>query len=297
MINESQRYKVAFKVSITTILANLFLSIGKVLIGFFGKSNAMIADGMHSFSDVVSTIGVLIGLKLSSKEADKEHPYGHDRIESLSSLLLSIMLFMVAIGIGISGIKNIISGTTSTPHVFAVLGAVISILVKEWMFYYTLKYSKLINSPSLKADAWHHRSDSLSSIGALIGIVGSILGYPILDSLVAVVICIIILKVSFDIFMQSITQMIDQSASDDIVQEIEDKINSVDGVKNIDNLKTRLYANRIYVDVEIAVDGDLTVTEGHDIADAIHDLIEQNSAIKHCMVHVNPYIKEKVHEI
>ena len=129
MINESQRYKVAFKVSITTILANLFLSIGKVLIGFFGKSNAMIADGMHSFSDVVSTIGVLIGLKLSSKEADKEHPYGHDRIESLSSLLLSIMLFMVAIGIGISGIKNIISGTTSTPHVFAVLGAVISILV------------------------------------------------------------------------------------------------------------------------------------------------------------------------
>lgn len=294
MVNECDRYKIAFKVSMVTIWANIFLSIIKIVIGFFGKSNAMIADGIHSFTDVVSTIGVLVGLKLSSKEADKEHPYGHDRIESISSLLLSIMLFIVAIGIGMSGFKNIISGNVSIPRSFAILGAVISIITKERMFYYTLKYSKLIESPSLKADAWHHRSDSLSSIGALIGIAGSLLGFPILDSAVALVICFIILKVSFNIFMQSITQMIDQSASDDIVKEIHDTINSVDGVKNIDNLKTRLYANRIYVDVEIAVDGNLTVTQGHDIAHTIHDLIEQNKSIKHCMVHVNPYSSENI---
>ncbi|MDO5517753.1 MAG: cation diffusion facilitator family transporter [Clostridium sp.] len=294
MVTENNtRMKVGFKVSITTIAANSFLSIMKVVIGIAGKSNAMIADGIHSFSDVVSTIGVLVGLKLSSKEADKEHPYGHEKIESLSSMLLSIMLFLVAVGIGISGFKNISTGNLSTPGYIAIFGALISILTKEWMFYYTLKYSKIIDSPSLKADAWHHRSDSLSSIGALIGIIGAIIGFPILDSLVSIVISIIIIKVSYDIFSQSIMQIIDRSASDEVVKDIEDKINTVNGVKHIDNLKTRLDANKIYVDVEVAVDGTLSVLEGHEIANNIHDLIEHNSSIKHCMVHINPYIEAK----
>jgi cation diffusion facilitator family transporter len=287
------RSKIGFKVSVTTIVANCLLSIIKVAIGIVGKSNAMIADGIHSFSDVISTIGVLVGLKLSSKEADKEHPYGHEKIESLSSLLLSIMLFLVALGIGISGIRNINSGNITVPNYIAISGAVISILTKEWMFYYTLKYAKLIDSPSLKADAWHHRSDSLSSIGALIGIVGGIMGFPILDSLVSIVICIIIIKVSYEIFSQSIMQIIDRSASDEIVEDIQNKINSIDGVKRIDNLKTRLDANKIYVDVEVAVDSTLSVLEGHDIAHNIHDLIENsNPSIKHCMVHINPYMEK-----
>lgn len=294
MVTENNnRIKIGFKVSLTTIAVNCFLSIMKVIIGIIGKSNAMIADGIHSFSDVVSTIGVLIGLKLSSKEADKEHPYGHEKIESLSSLLLSIMLFLVALGIGISGFKNIRSGNLTVPSYVAIFGAVISIITKEWMFYYTLKYSKMIDSPSLKADAWHHRSDSLSSIGALIGIIGAIMGFPILDSLVSIVISIIIIKVSYDIFSQSIMQIIDRSASDEVIKDIENKINTINGVKHIDNLKTRLDANKIYVDVEVSVDGTLSVIEGHEIAHNIHDLIESNSSIKHCMVHINPYIEAK----
>lgn len=281
--------KLGLKVSRITIFCNTFLAILKIFIGFFSKSNAMIADGIHSFSDVVSTFGVIIGLKLSNKPADECHPYGHEKIESICSLLLSIMLFVVAIGIGGTGFKNILSRNFIIPSSLAIYGAGLSILVKEWMFFYTLKYAKKLNSSALKADAWHHRSDSLSSIGALIGIIGSILGFPILDSLVALLISFIILKVAYDISKESISQLIDRSANTDILLEIENKINSIDGVQRIDNVKTRLHANKIYVDVSISVTPTLSVSEGHFIAQNVHDSIEENPNIKHCMVHVNPY--------
>ena len=178
------RLNIGIRVSLNTIIGNIILSIVKIVLGIIAKSTAMIADGMHSISDVISTIGVIIGLKISSKEADKEHQYGHERIESLTSLFLSIILFVVAIGIGYSGIKNIINHSYNIPGNLAILAAVISIVVKEFMYYYTIRYAKLINSASLKADAWHHRSDSLSSIGALLGIIGAKMGFPILDPLV-----------------------------------------------------------------------------------------------------------------
>lgn len=281
--------EIGVKVSKNTIIVNGLLSFVKILIGIISKSNAMIADGIHSFSDIISTLGVIIGLKLSSKPADESHPYGHEKIESLSSLFLSILLFIVAIGIGFTGIKNIISGNLNVPTSIAILGAIISIITKEWMYFYTMKYAKKIDSPSLKADAWHHRSDSLSSIGALLGILGARMGFPILDSLVALVISILIIKVSYNIAKESVSQLIDQSADKNTVLEIENKINSIDGVENIDKLRTRLHANKIYVDVSISVNSNLTVDEGHSIATKVHNLIEENSNIKHCMVHINPY--------
>ncbi|MBU5225194.1 cation diffusion facilitator family transporter [Clostridium senegalense] len=281
--------KIGVKVSKNTIIVNGLLSFVKIFIGIISKSNAMIADGIHSFSDIISTLGVIIGLKLSSKPADESHPYGHEKIESLSSLFLSILLFIVAIGIGFTGIKNIISGNLNVPTSIAILGAIISIITKEWMYFYTMKYAKKIDSPSLKADAWHHRSDSLSSIGALLGILGARMGFPILDSLVALVISILIIKVSYNIAKESVSQLIDQSADKNTVLEIENKINSIDGVENIDKLRTRLHANKIYVDVSISVNSNLTVDEGHSIATKVHNLIEENSNIKHCMVHINPY--------
>lgn len=284
-----KRLEIGLKVSINTIIGNAILSFIKLLIGIIATSSAMIADGIHSLSDVISTIGVIIGLKLSSKEADKEHPYGHERIESLSSLFLSIMLFIVAIGIGYSGIKSIINYDYNKPGELAILAAIISILVKEGMYWYTIKYAKLIDSASLKADAWHHRSDSLSSIGALIGIIGARMGFPILDPLVAIIICILIIKVAYDICKQSIEQLIDQSATDNEIEEIEEKILTVNGVIKIDKLRTRQYANKLYVDVDISVNGKMTVEDGHDIARKVHDLLEENKKIKHCMVHVNPY--------
>lgn len=282
---------IGVRVSKNTIIGNFILAFIKILIGFISRSTAMVADGMHSLSDVVTTIGVIIGLKLSHKEADKTHPYGHEKIESITSLFLATVLFLVAISIGYSGIIKIINHSYVTPGFSAIIAAITSIIVKELMYWYTIKYANKINSPSLKADAWHHRSDALSSVGALIGILGARIGYPFLDPLVAIIIALVIIKVAFDICKQSIAQLIDEAASEEDVQVIIDKINSIDGIYEIKNLKTRQHSNKLYVDVDISVDATLTVEEGHNIASHVHNLIEEDSRIKHCMVHVNPYYK------
>lgn len=282
---KDERLDIGVRVSKNTIIGNFILAFIKILIGFIARSTAMLADGMHSLSDVITTIGVIIGLKLSHKEADKSHPYGHEKIESITSLFLAIVLFLVAISIGFSGIIKIINHSYVTPGFSAIIAAIISIIVKELMYWYTIKYANQINSPSLKADAWHHRSDALSSAGALIGIAGARMGYTFLDPLVAIIIALVIIKVAFDICKQSIAQLIDEAASEDDVQVIIDKINSIDGIYEIKNLKTRQHSNRLYVDAT------LTVEEGHNIASYVHNLIEEDSRIKHCMVHVNPYYK------
>ncbi|WP_294377399.1 cation diffusion facilitator family transporter [uncultured Clostridium sp.] len=290
---EEERLKIGLKVSINTIIGNIILSILKVICGVISSSSAIIADGIHSLSDVFTTIGVIVGLKLSSKNADRGHPYGHERIESITSLFLSIVLFIVAIWIGYCGVENILTKNYTIPGKSAIAAAIISIVSKEAMYFYTIKYAKKIKSTSLKADAWHHRSDSLSSIGVLIGLIGARNGYPILDPLAAIIICLIIIKVSYDICRQSIDQLIDASADDEKVNIIIEKIIDIDGVKRIDNLKTRQYASKVYVDVEISVDSELSVEEGHNIAMKVHNYIEEDRDIKHCMVHVNPYLNKK----
>ncbi|KIL09221.1 cation diffusion facilitator family transporter [Clostridium botulinum] len=293
-LNNNERLKIGYRVSIVTIIGNVILSIIKIGIGIIASSKAMIADGVHSLSDVFSTIGVIIGLKLSSKKADKEHPYGHEKFESLTSVFLGIMLVLVSLGIGFSGIKNLIYGNYSIPGSLAIFAAIISIVSKEAMYWYTLKYAEKINSTSLKADAWHHRSDSFSSIGALIGIIGARMGFPMLDPAIALVISIIIIKVSYDILKQSINQLMDTSIGDDAIKKMNAAIHSIDGVKNIDNLKTRFHASKIYVDVEISVESDISVEEGHKIAMNVHNIIEKNKDVKHCMVHVNPFREKEI---
>lgn len=284
-----ERTSIGVEVSKNTIGVNAVLGAIKVLAGIVASSNAMIADGIHSFSDVITTIGVIIGLKLSGKPDDKCHPYGHEKMESISSLFLAVMLFVVAIVIGYSGVKSIILGQIKNPGILAVWAAILSIVVKEWMYFYTMKYAKKINSSSLRADAWHHRSDSFSSIGALVGIIGARMGWPVLDSVAAIIICIVIIKVAYDVLKQSINQLIDASADEEIISDINEKINNIEGIRHIDSVKTRQHANRVYVDVEVSVDSKLTVEEGHEIAMNIHEGVEENKNVKHCMVHINPY--------
>ncbi|NFC30073.1 cation transporter, partial [Clostridium botulinum] len=180
MKNE-ERLKIGNKVSNIAIVVNIILSFIKILFGIIGHSAATIADGIHSLSDVLSTIAVIIGLKISSKPAVKDHPYGHEKLEAVTSKLLATMLFLTALFIGYSGIKVIINKDFSVPSKITIYVAILSIVTKEWMYRYTLKAAKKINSTALEADAWHHRSDSFSSIGTLIGIVGARLKYPILD--------------------------------------------------------------------------------------------------------------------
>lgn len=284
--------KEGMKVSVISIIGNVFLSIFKFIAGIIGKSNAMISDSIHSLSDVLSTIVVMIGLKLASKKEDVSHPYGHERIECVASFILAIFLFITGLGIGWIGIKTIFFenyGEIKTPTLIALIAAIISIITKEAMYWYTRSVAKKIKSDALMADAWHHRSDALSSIGSLIGIGGAMMGFKLLDSIASIIICLCIIKVSYDIFMDSVDKMVDKACNSDFINKICDLVLSTNGVLNIDLIKTRLFGNKIYIDLEIAANQDLTLKEAHEIAQKVHDKIENNyEDVKHCMVHVNP---------
>ena len=284
-----ENYKLGVKTSVVTIVINVVLSAIKIIAGIIGKSSAMLADGVHTLSDVLTTFVVLIGLKISSKEADIKHPYGHEKYELVFAKLLSIILGATGLFIGYEGIKALKSGNIQIPGKVALIAAVISIVTKEGMYWYTINVAKDIKSLSMEADAWHHRSDAFSSIGTFAGILGARMGLRILDPIAAIIVSIFIIKVGIDLYIKSIKGLVDESADDEIIQEIKEITLSVKGVKNIKNLKTRIFGNKIYVDIEIMVDGNISVTEGHDVAEKVHDLIEYAiKDVKHCMIHVEP---------
>lgn len=283
--------KLALKVSTVTILVNALLSVLKLAAGLLAHSGAMISDAVHSASDVLSTFVVMAGVSLSSRKSDKGHPYGHERLECVVSILLAVLLAVTGLGIGGAGIGKITgnAGPILVPGIPALAAAVISILVKEWMYRYTRNAARKINSGALLADAWHHRSDALSSVGAFIGIFGSMLGFPILDPVAGVVICIFIEKAAFDIFKDAIDKMVDKSGPEELMERMRLLIGAQEGVVAIDDMKTRMFAAKLYVDVEIAVDGTLPLTEAHRIAEGVHHVMEEEfPQVKHCMVHVNP---------
>lgn len=291
---------IAKKVSITTIIGNIILSIIKFIAGFLGKSGAMISDAVHTLSDVFTTLIAYVGIKISSIKEDDNHRYGHERLECIASLILSFILFITGFEIGIEGIKILLRNqydTIQTPTLLAVVAAIISIIVKEIMFQYTIKCAKKIKSDALKADAWHHRSDALSSLGALIGIVLAINGYKIFEPIASVIIAILIIKVAVEIFIEATDKLVDKSCDDEKVEEIKNIVLKQKGVLGIDDIKTRIFANKIYVDIEIALDGNKTLNETHKIAEKVHDKVEKEfSDIKHIMVHVNPYEERKKNE-
>ena len=290
-MNSEERFRIGIKISKTTIFVNIILSTFKLFAGIIGRSGAMIADAIESFSDVLSTIAIMLGLKLAKKPADEGHPYGHEKMEPIMAKVLASTLVITALVIGFTGIKSIIIGTTIIPEKIALYAAILSIITKEWMYRYTLNGAKKIDSSALIADAWHHRSDAFSSIGTLIGIAGARMGFPILDPIASLVICIIVTKVAIDIYTQAINQLVDHCADAKTIQNIKNKIEETKGVINLDELKTRIHGNRLYVDVEICVDKNLSVCQAHDIAERVHNTTESlDNRIKHCMVHVNPDI-------
>lgn len=290
--NDIDFENIANRVSFITIVSNVLLSIIKLLAGIIAHSNAMISDAIHSASDVFSTIIVIIGIKLSARKPDKEHPYGHERMECVAAIVLSIVLFITGLGIGSTAVKNITSGSYNTlqiPGILALAAAILSIVCKEGMYWYTRYNARKIDSSALMADAWHHRSDAFSSIGALVGIAGARLGFPVMDSVASLVIFVFIIKAAYDIFKDAIDKMVDHSCDDKTEREIRDCVMGNKDVLGIDLLQTRIFGNKIYVDVEIRANASYTLKEAHEIAESVHNDIEKNfPKVKHIMVHVNP---------
>ena len=294
--NGNDFQKIANRVSTITIVENLLLSVFKLFAGVAAHSGAMISDAVHSASDVFSTIVVMVGIKLAGRESDKDHPYGHERLECVAAIILSMVLFITGLGIGADALKNILQGnyeTLEVPGTLALVAAIVSIAVKEAMFWYTRHYAKKIDSGALMADAWHHRSDALSSVGALIGIGGARLGFPVMDSVASLVIFVFIVKAAYDIFKDAIDKMVDHSCDEETEKQIYECVMGNENVLGIDLLQTRIFGNKIYVDIEISVDGSYTLQKAHEIAETVHEEIERNfPKVKHIMVHVNPTEEE-----
>ena len=286
--------KTATRVSLVSVAGNTVLSLLKLLAGILAHSGAMISDAVHSASDVLSSFIVIIGVKLSVKAADREHPYGHERFECVAAIVLSVVLAMTGLLIGYSAWETIRAGSAAQPMpgLLALVAAVVSIAAKEAMYWYTRYYARRLNSAALMANAWHHRSDALSSIGALIGIGGARLGYPIMEPIASLVICVFILKAAYDIFKDATGKMVDRACDAETEKRLRDCVSAEPEVLGIDRLQTREFGNRIYVDLEICLDGQLSLVEAHSIAERVHDRIEQEfPTVKHIMVHVNPYEK------
>ena len=276
------------------IIGNVILSLFKFLAGIFGHSSAMVSDAIHSLSDVLATFIAWLGIRLSMQAPDREHPYGHERLECVASLLLGTILFGTGLMIGLSGLKTILAGhyeELQAPECIALIAAVVSIATKEGMFWYTRHYAKVLNSAAFMADAWHHRSDALSSIGSLIGIGGAMLGFPILDPLASVAIAVCIIKIAYDILKDAVSKMLDTACSSEYEKKLADFISAQDGVDRLDVLHTRMFGNKIYIDAEISVDGDKSLTDAHEIAESVHTQVEKHfDNIKHIMIHVNPMV-------
>ncbi|MEF2711993.1 MAG: cation diffusion facilitator family transporter [Oscillospiraceae bacterium] len=289
-MQEQNAKRVMMRISAVGVVCNVALTLFKLIAGIVANSAAMVADAVHSASDIVGSFVVMIGAVISNKAPDTEHPYGHEKLECIASVILGNILVAVGALIGYNGILKIVSGETLTaPGTLALIAAVASIVVKEALYWYTILGAKKINSVSLKAEAWHHRSDALSSIGSFVGILGARLGVPVLDPIASVVICLFIFKVAYGIFRESIDRLIDHACCDETVEQMRETLAAVPGVLAVDDIKTRLFGSRTYVDVEIAADGDLPLREAHAIAEAAHHTLEREfPEVKHCTVHVNP---------
>ena len=291
-MRQTETLELALHTSYVSLAGNVFLTAGKFIAGVLGNSMVMIADAVHSASDVFSTLIVMLAVKISGKPEDDDHEYGHERFESIGAINLALMLAAIGIGIGFNGVETLLDGEyegAPLPSIMALIAAIVSIAVKEWMYRYTRRAGELCRSEALIADAWHHRSDAMSSVGSLIGIGASRLGFTFMDALASVIVCVFIVKSAAEIFMSAVNKLTDRACDSDIEESMRLTIEGIEGVRRLDMLKTRQFGSRSYVDVEISVDGELSLREAHDIAELVHDRIERDfEDVKHCTVHVNP---------
>jgi len=278
------------RILLITIGLNILLLIIKVVSGMLSNSTALIADGLHSGSDVITSIGAIIGMAMARKPRDEMHHYGHEKIETITTFLLSIILIYVGAQIGYSAFVATIKKNPVYFSYFALFAAFISIVIKEIQYQICFKVGKKEQSTALIADAWHHRSDALSSIAAFIGILGSKYGIYILDSLAGLVVSIIVIKVGIDIFKGCFNELIDVSIHLDEVDSVTQIIMKEPYVKHVGDIRTRKHGSKVFVDIKICVDPCIDVYQGHEIAEKVERIIKSEiENVKDVIVHVDPY--------
>ena len=290
------RKRKIYRVTFVGFVVNLVLSVLKLAAGIVGRSGAMVADAVHSFSDLATDVVVIAFARISAKPRDDGHDYGHGKYETLATIIISLALGIVGAGILAGSIRDIRivvdGGLLPRPGLVALVAAGVSIVVKEILYRYTVREGRAVDSPSVVANAWHHRSDALSSLGTLVGIACAyFLGqkWRIADPIAALVVAVFIFKVAFGIFRESIDRLVDRAADTDTVAAMRRTMLRTPGVVRVDDLKTRLFGSRTYVDAEIAVDGALPLRDAHAIAERVHHELEHDFPdVKHCTVHVNP---------
>lgn len=290
------REKEIYKVTLVGGAVNVILLIFKFVAGIVGRSSAMIADALHSLSDFVTDVIVLVFVKISNKPQDKSHDYGHGKYETLALTLIGIALMAVAISIIVKGAVKIAGWAhgevLEAPGLLAFWAAIVSIVLKEGVYRYSIIKAKKLNSKAVEANAWHHRSDALSSIGTAVGIGGAIfLGerWTILDPIASVVVGAFIVKVAFDLLKNGIGDLMEQSLPDTVEEEILQLAASVPGVTKPHDLRTRRIGNHYAIEMHILMDGDLTLKEAHKRASEVEDLLRQHYGEEtHVVVHVEP---------
>jgi cation diffusion facilitator family transporter len=296
-LTSQQRFELGRRVSVYNMVGNIILGIIKLVIGVVSNSTAMIVDGVHTMSDVVSTIGVMFSMVISKKPADTNHPYGHEKAETVMAKILAMVLVITGVVTALSSYRVIAGQSFDIPAPAALYAAIISIVVKEAMYRVTLKTGRRINSTALEADAWNYRSDAISSIAALIGIAGARLGMPVLDPIAAMVVSVLIIWVGVGIYIRSVNELMDISARPEDLDRIKAIAAGVEGVVSISKIQSRIHGPYYYVDIEVCVRPDITVYKGHEIAQRIEDQVESKvETVKHVMVHVNPSGESGLHQ-
>ena len=289
--------KIIKKNTILTIFVNSFLAIAKLIGGIFGNSAVLIADAINSVGDIATNLVVYISAKFSKKEKDEDHPYGHERFDSMISIFLGLALLVTAFMLGKNSLTRLYdvvinNETIPKPIWYTWVIALITIVVKELLFRKTTVDAKKAKSQSLMAQAWDHRADTITAFGAIVGIVGAIYSIYFIDPLVSFIISLFILRLGIKIIKAGISQVVDESANNDQIKQIRNLVLSDENVISIDEIKTRKFGLSFYVDLEISLDAKLSLEEAHAISEEIHDLIEEEMAdVIHCMIHVNPKVK------
>ncbi len=287
--SENDRYTASANVAINTIWGNLGLFIVKGAVGLSSGSTALLADALHSLSDILSTVVVLFGMKVAAVPPDPEHPYGHGRAESIAAKILALMLIAVGLGMVYTAVDKLRFFDGTVPSAAALVAAFVSILGKEAMYWYAVSTGKKYNNRALIADAWHHRSDAMSSVAALIGIGLARAGYHLVDPLSALIVAAVVIYTAARILRESIDELMDSQKDSGFIQRLKDLTGQVQGCLHVDSLHIRRYGGSVVVDVGISVSGNLSVTAGHDVAHAVkHHLVSEVEEVVDVMVHVNP---------